>query len=191
MGYTVAVSSEGVEESVKANKVQRFTPMKPGKQNFTVYDAEVKEFGENSKSPGDPYYSVQLKVDGGEYNGRKVRVMVPFRTNWTPSADPAKREKHPNGYPTNFVPFFTALGFDVTAGDFEVPEPGEIMGLRLSARVTVEKDEYGYNRAKREGSLEEGETQEDFKTNNVQNFGEPDESLGQPDDETVEGGFNL
>lgn len=182
MGITVNITSEAAAESVKANKPQRFKPIPAGKQNFTVYDAELKEFGPNASFPKENYYSVDLRIDGGPFNGRKItRVMVPFRTNWKPSTDPAKLEKNPNGFPTIFVPFFEALGFD-PKGKFSVPDISDILGKPLSARVTVEDDEYAYNRAVEEGSLEEGETQADFKRNGVQQFNPPFERVEETDE---------
>lgn len=174
MGYSVELTESVISESVAANKPQRFKPVPVGKQNFTVYDAEVKEFGPNAKNPGEPYYSISLRIDGGDYDGRKInRVMVPFRTNWAPSTDPKKLEKNPNGFPTIFVPFFQALGFDPKKGKFNVPEPSEIMGKPLSASVTIEPDEYAFKRAQDDGELGEDETQKDFVSNGVRNFAPP------------------
>lgn len=171
MGIKVALTQSGIEQSVEANKPRRFQPVPAGKQNFTIYDAELNEFGPNSKSPGEQYYSVDLRIDGGPHNGRKItRVMIPFRTNWNPSPDPAKREKHPDGYPTNFVPFFQALGYEVSGKAFEVPEIADILGKPISGNVGVELDDYGFKRAQEEGELEEGEGPDDFKRNNVQRF---------------------
>lgn len=182
--FKVALSAEAIEESVKANKPQRFQPVPAGKQNFTIFDVEQKEFGPNSKNPGDPYYSVDLRIDGGPHNGRKItRVMVPFRTNWAVSPDPEKAKKNPNGYPTNFVPFFQALGYDVKGKSFDVPEIEDILGKPISARVTLEKDDYGYQRAVEDGTIEPEETPEDFKRNGVQNFAPPFEREEKSEDE--------
>lgn len=185
----IKIDDEQVVEAAKVNKGQ-FTVYKAGTYNFTIFDAEAKAYGERSKNPGKEFYQLVLKFDGGEYDGKKItRVQIPLFQNWAVSSDPTKAAKNPKGWPTVFAPFFQALGYEVK-GNFEIPEPGDLLGKRLSAKVGIEDDTYGLEQAIKEGDT--AAVQEDYKRNNVSKFGPPLEGLGEGSAEaTPSGGFNL
>lgn len=188
MARTIQIDDEQVVAAAEANK-GTFTVYKTGVYNFTIFDAEEKKYGEKSANAGKEYYQITLKFDGGEYDGKKItRVQVPLFQNWAVSTDPKKAAKNPKGWPTNFAPFFTALGYDVK-GKFAIPDASDLFGKRLSAKVTVEDDTYAFEQ---EQKVDPTAEQSDFKRNNVSKFGPPIEGLGEGSSEDeVAGGFNL
>lgn len=188
MARTVKIDDEQVAAAAEVNK--GFQPIPGGKYNFTIFDADSKFYKEPSKKVGEEYYELVLRVDGGKQDGRKLtRVQVPLFQNWAVSDDPKKAAKNPKGFPTNFAPFFTALGYEVT-GKFSIPEPGELLGKRLSATLTVDDDDFSYKRALKDDPTAE---QKDYKRNGIGKFNPPIEGLGEASVEAdeVSGGFNL
>lgn len=128
----VNVSGEDRKAAAAAND---FEPIPAGWYNGTIFNAEEKQFKNAGKHPGDDYYNVQLRVSEGDYKGRVLFVMVPLFPKWNPGP------KTPNGFPTNFIPFFEALGEDLE-GEFEVPDPDELGGQDITFRVRIEEDAY-------------------------------------------------
>lgn len=188
MARQIKIDDEQVQAAVEANK-GGYPVYRTGVYNFTIFDAEEGVYKETSKNPGKEFYRIVLKFDGGEYDGKKMgSIQVPLFQNWAPSSDPKKLAKNPKGYPTNFAPFFTALGYDVK-GNFDIPDPADLFGKRLSAKVTVEDDTYAFEQEKK---IDPTAEQSDFKRNNVTKFGPPIDGLGEGSaEEKVSGGFDL
>lgn len=188
MGRKIKIDDEQVAAAAENNK-GTFTVVPSGVYNFTVFDAEEKVYGEKTKNPGKEYYQFVFKIDGGKQDGRKItRVQVPLFQNWAVSTDPVKAAKSPKGWPTNFAPFFTALGYDVK-GNFEIPDASELLGKKFSAKVTIEDDTYGFEQAAKEDPTAE---QKDYKRNGITKFGPPLENVPAGADEPeAEGGFKL
>lgn len=188
MARTITIDDEQVVAAAENNK-GTFTVYPTGVYNFTIFDAEEGTYKETSKNPGKEFYRIVLKFDGGTYDGKKLpSFQVPLFQNWAVSTDPKKAAKSPKGWPTNFAPFFTALGYDVK-GKFAIPDPADLFGKRLSAKVTVEDDTYAFEQEKK---IDPTAEQSDFKRNNVTKFGPPIEGLGEGSSEDeVAGGFNL
>lgn len=117
MGIKVNMTEK--EASAKA-----FEPLPTGWYKVVVTDGEVKE----SKSPknlGKPYYSLELTVVEGPYEGRKVfDNLMCFE-----------------GALYSVTQFCSAFGMQVEAGEFEIPElyefldDGEYGGKEIMARL--------------------------------------------------------
>lgn len=93
-----------------------------GTYSTTIFSAELTEV-KSGDNAGKPQLKVQLKVaDGEEYANRRLFTYVPLYTGkafWKTQA------------------FFTALGYDMKAGNFQVPEINELLGKSIGAKVTV------------------------------------------------------
>lgn len=49
-----------------------FKPIPPSKQNVMITDWDQGETGDNSKNPGSPKLTLELTVQDGDYNGRRI-----------------------------------------------------------------------------------------------------------------------
>jgi hypothetical protein len=100
----------------------QYDALPKGTYSTTIYSAELVEVksGENA---GKPQLKLQLKVsDGEEFANRRLFTYVPLYTGkafWKTQA------------------FFTALGYDMKAGNFQVPAIEELLGQSVGAKVTV------------------------------------------------------
>lgn len=100
----------------------QYDALPKGTYSTTIYSAELTEVksGENA---GKPQLKVQLKVaDGEEYANRRLFTYIPLYTGkafWKTQA------------------FFSALGYDMKAGNFQVPSVEELLGKPVGAKVTV------------------------------------------------------
>jgi hypothetical protein len=97
---------------------QAFEPLPTGWYNVVITDGEVKE----SKSPknfGKPFYSLELTVTDGKYEGRKVfdNVMC-FE-----------------GALYSITQLCSAVGISVEAGEFEIPELYEFLEGEYANKV--------------------------------------------------------
>lgn len=163
----------------------RFPPLPEGNYNFYVSDSEAKLFGPTSKNPGKPYLSLTIQPDGGKYHKRRIfNVMVPLFEKWGPTP------KNPDGFPTAFLPAFTAFGYDVAKGfkaDSLDDLANELIGKKFQARVRHEDDTYAYEKARdarkkldetgeetpKVIALQDGETQADFQRESVGGWKKP------------------
>ncbi len=98
-----------------------YDPLPKGTYPTTIYAAEQVEVksGENA---GKPQLKVQLRVSEGQYENARLFTYVPLYTGkafWKTQA------------------FFTALGYDLKAGNFQVPEIKDLLGRPIGAKVTV------------------------------------------------------
>lgn len=98
-----------------------YEPLPKGTYPTTIYSAEQVEVksGENA---GKPQLKVQLRVSSGQYENRRLFTYIPLYTGkafWKTQA------------------FFTALGYDLKAGNFQVPEIQDLLGRPVGAKVTV------------------------------------------------------
>lgn len=111
-----------------------------GKYVGTVYGIDLRTFRDEEKYVKErgtaEYYSVHLRIAGPTQANRRVFTMIPFFTTWVP------KEKGNKGFPTLLIPFFEALGYDLD-GDFEIPEPNDLLGKPIGFEVTVGKDQNG------------------------------------------------
>jgi len=150
MARVVNVSGDDRKAAAAAN--EGFAPLPAGWYNATIFSVEEREFrSENYK--GESYYNVQFRISEGDYAKRAVFAMVPLRVRWNPT------EKSPDGFPTQFIPFFEALEYEVD-GEFEVPDPDELAGQDVTIRLRVVEDTYA----------QEQKGQKDAKTNEVSGY---------------------
>jgi hypothetical protein len=59
-------------EKELASEARDFTPLPAGKYHVTMSDVTVERCGPKSKNPGKPYYGIELTVQDGKYEGRKL-----------------------------------------------------------------------------------------------------------------------
>lgn len=133
----INITGEDVQDSKDSLKN---SVVPKGKYVGTVFGVELREFRDKEKyeSAGRSaeYYSVQLRIAGPDQVNRRVFSMIPFFTHWVP------KEAGKKGFPTLLIPFFQALGYELN-GEFEVPDPEELLGKPIGFEVTVGKDQNG------------------------------------------------
>lgn len=131
---TVNITQEDISSAKAANS---FDPVPKGRYVGTIRAVELRTFeGEKKeryiKERGtNEYYNVQLQIVGATANKRIVFAMIPFFTHWLSS------EKHPKGWPTQLIPFFEALGYELD-GEFTIPEPDELAGKPIGFVVGIQ-----------------------------------------------------
>lgn len=166
-------STEEIKAAAAANEGGVFKPLPAGWYDVTLKDVKPAKFSDKSaKYAGKDKLRIQFRVaTEGDYFGRVVFGDVPLFPKWSPT------EKNPDGYPTNFIPFFTALGYDIEKGfefDSLADLANEILGEDLQIRLSVSKDEYAYNKAVKDhvanGGLESDLDPDDFQRNEVGSF---------------------
>ncbi len=115
-------------ESLASNN--DYTPIPAGKYQANVFDvkSETVQSGENA---GKPRFNVQFRLEGEGVTNRRVFSYVPLyvaKDFWKSKA------------------FFEALGYDIEAGDFTVPEVNELLGKSLTVTVKIGADQNGQPR---------------------------------------------
>jgi hypothetical protein len=130
------------EDDIKAAEAasSSFALVPKGTYHGTISKAEVKTY-EKGNYAGKHYLNITLRIAENSEVGAKRTFFykVPLFGRWNPSA------KHPAGYPTNLVDFFTALGVEkaVIALGKGLPGPAEIQGKPISFYLTVkDADDY-------------------------------------------------
>lgn len=104
-----------------------YEPLPAGNYVTSVFNVELTEVksGENA---GKPQYKVQLKVQDGQFENRRLFTYLPLYSGkafWKSQA------------------FFEALGYEMSAGNFTVPTPNELAGKQIVAKVKVVPDQNG------------------------------------------------
>lgn len=95
-----------------------------GTYQATVFDAKLEEV-RSGPNEGKPRLNVQFRISSSEYENRRVFSYIPLYI----AGDFWKTQS-----------FFSSLGYDMKAGDFEVPSTDEIAGKATAVRVKVGKD---------------------------------------------------
>ena len=132
-----AQSRSGATEAAKS---AGYAQLPKGWYDGTIAEAKVQQY-KAGKYAGKNYINVRVKVvkTATVGAGREFFVKIPLFSNWAPSA------KYPDGYPTLYATFFSALGVadaDIDAGriPFEVSDlGGKAIGFFLSEE---EADDY-------------------------------------------------
>lgn len=90
-----------------------------GEYVVSVVDVETKEVKPGSPNVGKPYWNLRFVVQEGKYEGNSAfsNIML-FST-----------EK--SGTLSTLSQFLKALGYDITPGEFELPEDEEIQGKTI------------------------------------------------------------
>lgn len=163
-------------QTVREGQSSKFLPLKAGEYTVSVYDAEEFQYKQDSAGQGRDGYRLQLRIaDGQEGANRRLFESVPLFLEWGPT------EKNPDGSDAfTFYDFFAAIK-GVKSKDFrsevkeiieagkelKIPTPKELLGKKLNVVLKIVPDTYAFKKAKSEGTLEEGETQQDYLTNTV------------------------
>lgn len=102
------------------NNSDNFEPVPAGKYETTIFDiqAETVKSGQNE---GKPRWKVQLKIAEGQFENRRLFVLIPLYI----AGDFWKTQI-----------FFESLGFKVK-GNFDVPEINALLGKAIIARVVI------------------------------------------------------
>jgi hypothetical protein len=101
-----------------------------GSYNATVFEVKQEEV-RSGPNEGKPRFNVQFRISSGQYENRRVFSYIPLYV----AGDFWKTQS-----------FFSALGYDMKSGDFEVPEVNELQGKAIGVRVKVGKDQNGEDR---------------------------------------------
>lgn len=104
-----------------------YEPVPAGSYNATIFDvkSETVKSGDNA---GKPRYNVQFALTGEGVNNRRVFSYIPLYV----AKDFWKTKS-----------FFSAIGIDMAAGDFTVPEPNDLAGKPIGVRVKIGADQEG------------------------------------------------
>lgn len=91
-----------------------------GDYHVSLTDIEYREVREG-KNEGKPYWNLEFTIQSGPYENRKA---------WTNCMlfSPALY---------TLAQLLKACGYDIDEGDFEVPEPDELIGQEMVAVITV------------------------------------------------------
>lgn len=112
-------------ESLQSNN--DYAPVPAGKYQANIFEVKLEEVkaGENA---GKPRFNIQFKLSGQGVENRRVWSLVPLYV----AKDFWKAQS-----------FFKALGYDIEAGDFTVPETAELLGKALTVTVKIGEDQNG------------------------------------------------
>ena len=116
-----------VPENLPQSSSTSYEPVPAGKYETTIFDvqAETVKSGQNE---GKPRWKVQLKIADGEFENRRLFVLIPLYV----AGDFWKTQS-----------FFESLGYPVK-GNFDVPEINELLGKPVVARVVIREAQGEY-----------------------------------------------
>jgi hypothetical protein len=116
MGLKVNFSKE------EAESTPREVPPS-GEYQTKIVEIQEKEVKPGSVNVGKPYWNIRFVVQDGKYAGSPIfsNIML-FEGK--------------DGTLGSLAQFLKALGFDITAGEFELPEPDELIGRDINVRGT-------------------------------------------------------
>lgn len=125
-----------------------FAPVPAGWYDGTIVGAKQGTYGRDSKSAGKANLNIRVKVvkNAPKAAGREFFVDVPLFSHWSPSP------KYPDGYPTLYASFFSALGVsesEIDAGriPFEVSDlGGKAIGFKISLKGPDNFKDEEYNK---------------------------------------------
>jgi len=113
-----------------------FDPIPSGKYPFAVTDWSMEKCGPNSKNPGKPFWHLELTVQGGEYDGRKLWANVMLFNGALYSL--AQLEK-------------ALFGVDISEGSYTVRSGDELLGKEGIAIVRKQVDKYAIDQGEWDG----------------------------------------
>ncbi len=107
-----------------------YEPVPAGSYNASVFDVKLEQV-KSGPNEGKPRFNIQFSILDDGHKNRRVFSYVPlYKANdfWKAQS------------------FFKALGYDLKAGDFTVPEPNELAGKTIGVRVKIAPDQNGQPR---------------------------------------------
>jgi|SRR5690349_2195183 len=110
-----------VNFSDKEATSQAREPLPSGKYHCKITDISLEVCGPESKNPGKNYWAVEFTVQGGKYDERKLWTNVMLF----------------EGALYSLSQLMKATGYDVEAGDVDVPSPDELIGRDVQVRCIV------------------------------------------------------
>ena len=175
MGYKV--KRDDTYDPTTAGGNNRFAALAAGKYVASVFEAELGEYGPKSGNKGRPFVKVQFRIEDGQTGAnRRIFQNIGIFEKWAPTS------KNPDGSDNfTFFGFFAAVT-GKSEKDFrewfrdakdpfgELPSPSQLEGRKVTLVLKVVPDDYAYNKALEEGTLEEGETQDDYTKNDISGF---------------------
>lgn len=114
MGLKVNFSKDEAES--KAREV-----IPTGEYTCNIAEIELREVKPGSPNVGKPFWNVQFVVDEGDYAGNRVFANIMLFEG-------------KDGTLGQLSQFLKALGYDVTPGEFELPEADDLIGKALNVR---------------------------------------------------------
>ena len=113
MGIKVVLSKEEASSKV-------LEPIPSGWYRVNITDVELRE-SKSEKNFGKPYYAIEHTVSEGTHEGRKVFSNVMLF----------------EGALYSLNQLLNGLGINTEAGEVEVPDPEELLGTELWAKVKI------------------------------------------------------
>lgn len=125
-----AIKINITEEALVSAGGGSYEPIPEGSYNATIFEAKLEEVrsGENA---GKPRFNVQFSITDDGFKNRRVFSYVPLyvaKDFWKTKA------------------FFSALGANIEAGEFVVPNAGDLAGKPIGVRVKIGTDQNGQPR---------------------------------------------
>lgn len=125
---TIKIS--GITDEALADKGGSYEPIPAGSYNATVFDAKLEEV-KSGPNEGKPRFNIQFSITDAAHKNRRVFSYVPLYV-----ANDFWKTKS----------FFSALGIDMKAGEFEVPSAADLAGRPIGVRVKIGADQNGLPR---------------------------------------------
>lgn len=126
----MSIKITGITDASLESKSGPITPVPAGSYNATVFEAKLEEV-RSGPNEGKPRLNVQFRISDPGQENRRVFSYVPLYVGndfWKAQL------------------FFSSLGYDMKAGDFEVPSVTELAGKPIGVRVKVGTDQNGLPR---------------------------------------------
>lgn len=126
----MSIKISGITDEALASKGGSYEPVPAGSYNATVFEVKQEEV-RSGPNEGKPRLNVQFSITDEGHKNRRVFSYVPLYVGndfWKAQS------------------FFKSLGYDMKAGDFEVPTPNELAGKPIGVRVKISTDQNGQPR---------------------------------------------
>lgn len=89
-----------------------------GEYTVNITDGEIKEVKPGKKNTGKPFWQLKYVVQEGQYSGTSLMSSIMLF----------------DGALYSFAQLMKALGYDVNAGDFEVPTLDDVIGKTINVK---------------------------------------------------------
>jgi len=126
----MSIKITGITDEALADKGGSYEPIPAGSYNATIFDVK-SETVKSGPNEGKPRFNIQFSITDAGHANRRVFSYVPLYV-----ANDFWKTKS----------FFSAIGVDMAAGDFTVPEPNELAGKPIGVRVKIGQDQNGQPR---------------------------------------------
>ena len=111
----------------QSSNTNSYEPVPAGKYETTIFDVQA-ETVKSGPNEGKPRWKVQLKIAEGQFENRRLFVLIPLYV----AGDFWKTQS-----------FFESVGYSVK-GNFNVPEIAELLGKPVVARVVIREAQGDY-----------------------------------------------